>query len=522
MNGTRRFHGGPVPRARVPAALAVVLIVVTACQSSATPSPSVVASAPASVAPSVPATSAEPQPAPTPSALSAAAEPGWVAAGSTVAWRRDPLAVRLSGDRVLVVGSVEVNEGTEIQTTAEIWDPKTNTWAATDGLPKGRTEFIAVAIGNDRVLVAGGLNTESKQQSYSSAYIYDGAPGKGTWTKTGLMGAARTAPSAAVLPDGRVLVAGGYFYAPTSVSLDDEPIADLADFRVGGGSGTRAERASLLDIDPGIGGAALATAELFDPATGTWSPTGAMHYARTDASAVTLADGRVLIAGSGSSSGTGFGIQVDGHAFATAEIYDPASGRFSLAGSMPKIDRAALTKQGTKSANPLPDDDGDIGAGPLVALPDGGAVMIGVTGYWKHVADMTRSVRFDASTGKWSEIGKTYVFVGEPTAVPLWTPGVPALVGARIAPLPDGRVLVAGGQGPNLFGDTGFNATPSTAATEIFDPGTNAFSPGPPMPTPRSGGASVVLSDGSVLLVDGTIDTADGGSNVTSAIRYVP
>jgi hypothetical protein len=445
-----------------------------------------------------------------------------VAAGTTSAWRRAPLAVRLSGDRVLLVGSVEVNEGSETQTTAEIWDPTTNTWTSTDGLPKGRTEFIAVAIANDQVLVAGGLNTEPKQQSYSSAYIYNGAADKGTWTKTGLMGAARTAPSAAVLPDGRVLVAGGYFFAPPSGSIDDGPTADLAGFRVAGDSGTRPARASLFDVDPGIGGAALATAELFDPATGTWSPTGPMHYARTGASAVTLADGRVLVAGSGSFSGAGFAISVDGHAFDTAEIYDPVTGKFTLAGQLPKIDRAALEKQGNKGANPMPENDGDIGVGPLVALPGGGAVMIGVTGYWKHLADMTRSFRFDASTNKWSEIGKTYVFVGEPTATPLWTPGVPALVGARVATLLDGRVLVAGGQGPNLYGDTGFNATPTTAAAEIYDPATNAFSALPPMPTPRSGGVAVVLSDGSVLLIDGVIDTSDGVSNLTSAVRLVP
>ena len=510
--GARRFRG--------PAALAACLIIASACQSSAMPAPPASAAA-RSAAPSVAASGGASQPAATPPP-SIAAGPRWVAAGTTTAWRRAPQAVRLSADRVLLVGAVEPDEGSEVQTTAEIWDPTTNAWTATDNLPKGRTEFVAVPIANDQVLVAGGLNTDEPPQSYSSAYIYDGAPGKGTWTKTGLMGAARTAPSAAVLADGRVLVAGGYFSSPHSASIDVETAAELAAYRPGGVSGTQPGRAGLFDIEPEIGGAALATAELFDPATGTWSPTGPMHYARMDAPAVTLVDGRVLVAGSGSFSGAGFGITVDGHAFDTAEIYDPATGRFSLVGSLPKIDRAALEKQGKKGANPMPEDEGDIGVGPLVALQDGGALMIGVTGYWKHVADLTRSVRFDASTNKWSEIGKTYVFVGEPTRIPLWTPGVPALVGARVETLKDGRVLVAGGQGPNLFGDTGFNATPTTAAAQVYDPATNAWSALPAMPTPRSGGASVVLSDGSVLLMNGVIETNDGGSNLRGAVRFVP
>ncbi len=496
-------------RVRGVAVLAVGLLVVAACQSSATPSPSTSPSAaqPSSVAPSLaPSPVASPSTVPSPSTSAAAR---WTAAGSPIAWRRDPHAVALSGGRVLVVGAVEPDDGSALQTTAEIYDQATSTWTATEGLPKGRTEFIAVPIGDDRVLVAGGLNADEKQQSYSSAYIYDGAPGKGTWTKTGLMGVARTAPSAAVLPDGRVLVAGGYFYSPPSSSLDDD-------------GSTGAAGARLLDVDPGVGGAAMATAELFDPATGTWSPTGSMRYARTGAGAVSLSDGRVLVVGSGASSGAGYSVIVDGHAFDTAEIYDPATGRFSLAGTLPPIDRAALEKAGKKGANPIPEDDGEIGGGTVAALQDGGAVWIGVTNYWKHAADMTRSFRYDPATHKWSEIGQTYVFVGEPTPVPLWTPDVPALVGARVASLHDGRVLVAGGAGPNQYGDKGYNATPTTAAAELYDPASNAWSAAPAMPEPRSGGATVVLPDGSVLLVNGTNDTGSDITNVSTAVRFVP
>ena len=54
----------------------------------------------------------------------------------------------------------------------------------------------------------------------------------------------------------------------------------------------------------------MATAELFDPTTGSWSQTGPMTYARIGAAAVTLADGRVLVFGS--HGGAGSGVDVDG------------------------------------------------------------------------------------------------------------------------------------------------------------------------------------------------------------------
>ena len=81
------------------------------------------------------------------------------------------------------------------------------------------------------------------------------------WTYTGSMATARGFHTASPLPDGRVLVAGGY-----------------------GTSG------------------ALASAEVYDPASGTWSPTGSMATERVNFTATRLADGRVLVAGGGTAS----------------------------------------------------------------------------------------------------------------------------------------------------------------------------------------------------------------------------
>lgn len=157
-----------------------------------------------------------------------------------------------------------------------------------------------------------------------------------------------------------------------------------------------------------------------------------------------------------------------------------------MAGTLPDIDRAALEKQGVKGANPVPDSDADTSAvGSLVALNDGGAVLIGWSGWWKHVGDITRSFRFDSRANRWSEIGQTWIVVGEPTTVNLETPGVRNLSGAMVARLPDGRVLVAGGAGatPNGVGSDAATG----ASVELYDPTTDTWSPLPPMPEVRSG-----------------------------------
>ncbi len=84
----------------------------------------------------------------------------------------------------------------------------------------------------------------------------------------------------------------------------------------------------VLGGHDGTSEATLATAELFDPATGAFSPTGSMTEPRYGATATLLPDGRVLVVA---------GYKVEGEtleALATAELFDPETGRFSPAGSL--------------------------------------------------------------------------------------------------------------------------------------------------------------------------------------------
>jgi hypothetical protein len=404
-----------------------------------------------------------------------------------------PQAVVLGAGRVLVLSDGS-NEG------AELWNPATSVWQATANLNKPRGSFVLVALHDGRALVTGGLN--DSQESFSSTYVFE--PGTETWTKVGLLGTARTAPSAAVLPDGRVLVAGGYFHIKPTDARAPGPGVALAAYHP-----AQPSTPPLADIDPYPVGAAMATAELFDPATGTWSPTGALTYARVGAASATLADGRVLVVSS--TTGPQGGVTVDPGAFDSAEIYDPETGRFSAAGEFPAIDRAALEAQGAPDANPVPEHAPTIDdIGTLVALADGGAVLIGHAQYWKHAGEITRSFRFDAGTGRWTEIGQTYIVVAEPTIVNLTVPGARDLARAMVARLPDGGVLVV---------ESDFGETPGAA--QRYDPESDAWSGLPSVPEPRSRGATVVLADGSVLLIGGFSLGLDG-QWLASSIRFVP
>ena len=495
------FGGGR--RCRLPAAtmtLALAAFLVAACgNSSVLPSvsqPSIPTVGPTGSA--VPATSDETTSAtpsetstatPTPATPGATPTPSPTPAGPTAKpvaahWETVPgsvgldnplRVVRLEGGKVLALSDRR----------AALWNPKNERWRAVDGLNKSRSESALVALSDGRALVVGGTN--NTYQSYSSAYLLE--PSTGAWTKTGLMHAGRSLPTAVELADGRVLVAGGYFAHRPEGAIDTGFVLAVA--HPGGASDPTP---GPDDVAPSDVGRAIATAELFDPSTGTWSSTGSMRYARYGAATVRLADGRVLIVGS-SPGPDSIGVDIDWRAFRTAELFDPATGRFSLTGSLPAIDVKALARQGAPGwvldqvrgdSWPMPQ-----GVGTLVALPDGDAILIGQTAWWKHVADFARSFRYDASRGTWSEIGDTWISIGtNERPYRTWTSSKPNLAGAMVAATGDGRILAAGGG--------------ESRVALAYVPRTGSWRTLPRLPEKlswRSAGA-VPLADGSVLVVN--------------------
>jgi WD40 repeat protein len=171
-----------------------------------------------------------------------------------------------------------------------------------------------------KVLIAGGGG--------SSADLYD--PTTGTFTATGSMTTARGSPAATLLPSGKVLVAGGgvdgsaELYDPTAgtFTATGSMIRAITD-----NTATRAvHTATLLPSGKVLVAGGLdknyvfASAELYDPAAGTFTVTGSMTAARWDHSATFLGNGKVLIAG--------------GSGDTSAELYDPTAGTFATTGSM--------------------------------------------------------------------------------------------------------------------------------------------------------------------------------------------
>ena len=257
----------------------------------------------------------------------------------------------------------------------------------------------------------------------------------------------------------------------------------------------------------------MATAELFDPRTGTWSSTGPMRYARAGAPAVTLRDGRILVVGSTTETGS-LPVEVDAGALSSAELYDPKTGRFTPAGRAsrhPRLDPPAWARDGL---------GGDVGrVGDLAALDDGGAVLIGHTEWAKHFGDLSTSYRFDAKHKTWSEIGRPWAEEWDNgPRERRWSSRGRDLAGATVVTLEDGGVLVAGGGGMLVE-----SRTPVVATARGYGPSANVWSKLPKQPSATSGAVGVRLDDGSVLVIggraDGSIrwDVAD-----RSAVRFVP
>ena len=212
----------------------------------------------------------------------------------------------LNDGRVLIVGGeYDSQSSSSAYAYAELFDPATGKMSRTGSMKTARADFTAVKLAAGRVLVAGGETGSDLDSVTSKAEIYDPATGK--FTATGSLRKPRYSAGGALLPGGKVLIAGG----------------------------------SDQDVNP------LSSAELFDPVTGKFSPTGSMTTARGDHEdhaplAVALPDGRVVVMG---------GEDDDGNLVATVEIYDPATGKFksdgAIGGSVYYLTGAFLQADGT-------------------------------------------------------------------------------------------------------------------------------------------------------------------------------
>lgn len=269
-----------------------------------------------------------------------------------------------------------------------------------------RAGHQATALPSGKVLMTGGCAEIGCSAVQRSAELYtpEGTEA-GRYAGTSSMREARVSHTASLLPDGRVLVAGGWTGTATTASAElydprtrqFSAATPLSVPRMDGTATALLAGQVLL-----VGGAQQtnrpsAAVDLFDPGTNTMKAVSALQTARAHHAAVRLRDGRVLVVG---------GLVSRNTATASAEIYDPRTGSFSPTGSLnqPRCKHAAL-------------------------------------------------------------------------------------------PLQDGRVMV-------LAGSSDCDDRRRLASTEIYDPGTGAFSPGPALVNPRYkvASAAAVLPSGAVLI----------------------
>jgi N-acetylneuraminic acid mutarotase len=332
----------------------------------------------------------------------------WSFTGSMLQARNYFSATLLNNGLVLVVGGTY--RGTFVQyglTSAELYNPATATFSTTGSLNTGRYGHTATLLNNGKVLIAGGTNNSTR---LSSAELYD--PTTGTFTVTGSLSCA-CGYSATLLANGMVLFLGGF-----------------------------------------DGSNAVTSAELYDPASGKFVPTGNLNVARAGPSSTLLGNGKVLVAGGVYYTGV-IPYTAVAHYLASAELYDPSTGTFTLTGSL-------HTARDGQSATVL--KDGNV----LLAA--------GQNDNTQNYGYLSSAELYNPATGKFSVTGS------------LNTPRF--LHTAHL--LASGQVLIVAG---NHFG--------SIASAELYDPTSKTFSNTSSLNTPRQGHASALLTNGQVLAAGG-------------------
>jgi uncharacterized protein (TIGR03437 family) len=344
--------------------------------------------------------------------------------------------------------------------------PGTFKSAASMITPRGG--HTATLLPNGTVLFAGGSMNGFPTEISAAAELYN--PDTETFTPTGNMTAPRSQHSATLLGNGKVLIAGGR-------------------------TGTN-------------GLQNLGTAELYDPATGTFTPAGAMITVRGRHSATLLADGRVLM--------TACAIPCNS---AIAELYDPITGVFTDVGTPGAGgDAAALLADGRVLIT---------GGCLAVGIGTKAQLFVPATGRFIDTSPMNSGCA-NTNTATLLTSGKV-LFAGNseytgpdwPADADLYDPAAGTfnshgyMIGSHefstATLLPDATVLIAGSQLPGGNGDSG---------AELYTPMTGKFALAASMSTARHSHTATLLPDGSVLIAGGY--SVWPGAAATSAELYRP
>jgi hypothetical protein len=342
-------------------------------------------------------------------------------------------------------------------------------WSLTGSMNIPRHFHTAALLPNGKVLVAGGVINSGGYGGYpSTTELYD--PQTGTWSTTGSMRSGRLGHTATLLPDGKALVAGGHDGDEVSATAE---LYDLSTSTWRAASNMNIARfwhtATLLPNGKVLvaggsnqAGQILSSVELYDPHSDTWSTTNDLATASVWHTATLLPNGKVLVAG-GRDSGYGF--------LSTAQLYDPDTGAWTVTGSM-RDARQYHT---------------------ATLLPNGKVLVVG----GDNSANLwATSELYEPNTGTWSSTSNLNIARNSHTATLL----------------PSGKVLVAGGGGGTVF--------PTLA--ELYNVSSGTWELAGTMTGSRFDHTATLLSDGRVLVAGGipSIQLSLSSSELYTPISY--
>ncbi len=315
------------------------------------------------------------------------------------------------------------------------YNPTTDTWSRASGMTVTRSGYASALLPNGQLLVVGGYTRVSDRDlpRLATAERYD--PVTDRWLPAASLHTPRTGATATPLLDGRVLVIGGQ------------------DDRYKG----------------------LASAELYDPATDSWTVTGQLTVRRERASVTRLPGGRVLVVG---------GVDERYEPLASAELYDPATNRW-VAITPPRAIR---------------------GGHRAILLPTGQ-----VLAFASNAAE-----RYDPATDRWTPSAPLPTVLSRDSYSPSGYSELPR-EGYSSTLLPSGQVLVAGGETCPLACSQ-HNVPVPLASTQLYDPATDRWAAGPPLGVARAGHTATLLPDGQLLVVGGSYQTYKNLSGVPTTV----